>query len=102
MKISIPEDLGQQLREMSFDTANPWLEIDGLKYKYIDTEYDVEDHRWADTDLMIYEREDGKLFGMKWDNGATENQESGFIYNAPELYEVEAREVKRTIYEAVK
>lgn len=100
--VEITEEQGRALREESYVIEPEPVDIGGHRYLYVDTEENVEDHRWADTDLLVYKRDDGKLFGMKWDNGSTESQESGFIYNQPRLVEVVAKEITTVTYEVVK
>lgn len=83
--IKITDDQGEELLETEYGSS---AEIDGHTYDYFDIQYDVEDHRWNTTHLYIFKRDDEKLFGMKYDVGLTENQENGFVYNNPQLYEV--------------
>ena len=104
--IKITEEQGEELAEYGFYSnggVKP-IEIDGHTYTYKDVEEDVEDHRWNTTHLNIFEREDGKLFGMLYDVGLTETQENGFVYNNPELFEVTRVEkvVTTVTYEKVK
>lgn len=100
-KIEITEEQGEELYELEW-IKGASIEIEGHTYTYYSTEENVESHRWANTNLLVYKRNDGKLFGMLWDVGSTESQESGFIYNLPELYEVVAKEIKTVTYVAVK
>lgn len=90
MKVKITEAQGFELVEL--EGSKRAIEIDGHVYTHFDTVYDYEDHRWNDTNQYIYQRDDGKLFDMLFDIGKTESQENGFIYNEPELNEVERKE----------
>lgn len=103
--VGITEDQGDELAEYGYysEGGGEPIEINGHTYTYYDVQYDVEDHRWNTTHLCVFERDDGKLFGMKYDIGLTENQENGFVYNSPELFEVERVEkvVKTVNYKKV-
>lgn len=68
------------------------IELDGHKYTYVDIVERYEEHRWNYTDQIIFERDDNKLFALNYDIGLTEEQENGFMYNSPELYEVVKKE----------
>lgn len=88
--INITEEQGGELAEYGFysdDNGDP-VKINDHTYTYYDVKEDVQDHRWNTTHLFVFKREDGKLFGMLYDIGLTESQENGFVYNHPELYEV--------------
>ncbi len=88
--IKITEEQGSELRELEYFSGDvESYEINGHSYSYLDLKENVEEHRWNRTDLYVFKRDDGKLFGMLYDVGLTENQENGFIYNIPQLYEVE-------------
>ena len=92
--IKITEEQGEELAEYGYfsNGGGDPIEIDGHTYTYEDVQEDVEDHRWNTTHLNVFKREDGKLFGMLYDIGLTEGQENGFVYNVPELYEVDRSE----------
>lgn len=99
-RIELTEEQGSELAEYGYSSnggGDPVV-IDGHTYTYLDVEYNVDDHRWADTHLVVFERGDGKLFGMNYDTGSTENQENGFVYSRRELFEVEAEQITVTKY----
>lgn len=102
--IIITESEGSDLHEESYMSGDSSIMVGGHSYSFIETIYGIEDHRWNSTDLHVFERDDGKLFGMKYDVGLTENQEDGFVYNSPALYEVVRKEktVTTVYYERVK
>lgn len=100
-RIKITTQQGEELQEESFVGTPEAVEVLGREYTYIDTQYNVESHRWADTHLLVYRRDDNKLFGMHWDEGSTETQESGFVYNQPILIEVKPEQKTITTYSAV-
>lgn len=102
--IKISKELGEEMHEDSY-TAEEHLKphvIDGHSYTYYDSEENVKEHRWANTDWNIFKRDDDKLFALAWDDAATESQESGFVYNVPELFEVTEKAVTTSVYEVVK
>lgn len=68
------------------------IEFDGHVYTYVDIVERYEEHRWNYTDQIIFERDDNKLFALNYDIGLTEEQENGFMYNSPKLYEVVKKE----------
>lgn len=98
--VELTEEQGELLQELSYENA-PAVEVDGHSYVYEGGEDNVEEHRWATSNLYVYKRDDGKLFGMLYDIGSTEEQESGFVYNKPQLYEVFEQKVTVSVYEAV-
>ena len=94
MRIKLTEEQGNELAEYGFYSTGGGdpVNIEGHVYTYLDLEYDVQDHRWNTTHLCAFTRDDGKIFGMYYDVGLTENQENGFVYNQPELFEVSRTE----------
>lgn len=97
--IKLGEDIGEEFGEYGYysDGGGDPIEHDSHTYKFVNVVNDIEEHRWCDTQQIIFEREDGKLFALNYDTGKTENQENGFYYSEPELYEVTKREVVTTV-----
>lgn len=104
--IKLTESIGEEFAEYGYysDGGGEPMEYEGHTYEYFDVEHDVEDHRWNTTHLCVFQRDDGKLFGMLYDIGLTESQENGFVYNEPVLREVVRKEkiVTTVSYESVK
>lgn len=90
--IQISEEQGEEFVEGDGFT------LDGHTYFRLTEVPDYEDHRWCDTSLFVFRRDDMKLFGIKYDFGSTESQESGFIYNEPHLVELSEQVVTTTVY----
>ena len=92
--IKLTESQGEEFAEYGYysNGGGDPLELDGHTYTYTDVVERYEEHRWNSTDQIIFEREDGKLFALLYDIGNTEEQENGFLYNSPELYEVVKKE----------
>lgn len=91
--IKISEELGEEIAYMEVgesvcvEELNNWT----LFLKAIVEEYDR--HRWAYTSMYVLQHGDDEdnLWGLLYDTGATEDQESGFVYSSPELFPVKAK-----------
>lgn len=72
--------------------------FDGRKYRLIAVELNVEEHRWADTALIVLlDIEQDKLVGFPYDVPASESQDGQgwFAYTQPGFVEVGRRVVEQ-------
>lgn len=69
---------------------------DGIKFV---EELELDERRWTMVMLTIVEF-DGKLYGIEWERGLTENQEHEFYPGTRTVYEV--NKVQKTTYDYVR
>lgn len=100
MVIKITEQLGEEISEMSIDEM---IDIQGDEYFLIAINYNYEEHRWNDTAQFILRRDrDNTLWHLLYDYAKTEEQESGFMYNVPQLEEVDQELIETFVYKVKK
>ena len=93
--IKISENDGEKISNLDLSGE---IEINGVKYQLIDRLDNYENYKWCNTTQFILRTENDSLYQMLYDYGSTENQESGFIYNTPELTEVTQEIIETYIY----
>jgi len=102
--IEITEEDGELIAEGKV-TENIQLS-NGDKVTIVDVVKNVDIHRWADPHMWVVNYielksstvTDDNLYGMLYDYGSTEDQDSGFVYSRPELFKVTPRNKTITEY----
>lgn len=96
--IEINESIGEEISNLSLGES---IEINDQKYILHDVVNNHEEHRWCSTSQFILIDSNEICWQMLYDYGLTEEQESGFIYNKPELKEVNSYTKSVTYYTVV-
>ena len=100
MKIDITEEDGELIVEESWrKEREKFVLSNGMTFWVVDEVKNYVAHRWAETSLYVLANDSDELWGLKYDWGSTEMQESGFVYSRPELVKLQAKEVVITTYE---
>jgi len=94
MTIEITEELGHEINDASYRITDERWDIEGLTFQIVDVVRNYEEHRWAMTKLIVLKHiSTDDLYGLFYDIGSTENQDSGFVYSEPKLVPINVKEV---------
>lgn len=93
-EVNITEELGELIADLREGEKVVVDEL-GFTLWLKDKVRGYDDHRWARTDLFVLQHGDDEedLWGLLYDFGSTEDQESGFVYSTPVLYPVQAKQI---------
>lgn len=80
---------------------NGRIEVDGKIFFFHQEIPHMETHRWNDTSWFIFSDDSDAFWAVAYDYGATEEQESGYIYNEPVFFRVTPVKKVETFWQKV-
>lgn len=90
----------EQAEDIAFADIGETVTIQEETFTVKDKVDNYREYRWNAARLTVLEK-DGILYGSLYDIALTEMQESGCLYNDPEIFTIKAKAVTTVEYERV-